>query len=70
MFKHFNISTHPSLGSPGSGCSINLHSSGILFVPLPVTHILNLSSDTDRIRLMNAMDGHILAWGELLGIYR
>jgi len=32
--------------------------------------VLNLSSDTDRIRLMNAMDGHILAWGELLGIYR
>lgn len=32
--------------------------------------VLNLGSDTDRIRLMNAMEGHILAWGELLGIYR
>ena len=32
--------------------------------------VLNLSSDTRKIELMNAIDGHILAWGELLGIYR
>ncbi len=32
--------------------------------------LLNLNSDTDMLRLMNAMNGHILAWGELLGIYR
>jgi Raf kinase inhibitor-like YbhB/YbcL family protein len=32
--------------------------------------LLNLNSDTDMLRLMNAMNGHIMAWGELLGIYR
>lgn len=32
--------------------------------------VLNLSSDTDRLQLMDAVDGHILAWGELMGVYR
>lgn len=32
--------------------------------------VLNLSPDTRRIELMSAIEGHILAWGELLGIYR
>lgn len=32
--------------------------------------VLNLSPDTDSSQLMANMSGHILAWGELLGIYR
>jgi Raf kinase inhibitor-like YbhB/YbcL family protein len=32
--------------------------------------LLNLSPDTRRIELMDAIEGHILAWGELMGIYR
>ncbi len=31
---------------------------------------LNLSSYTEREDLLNAMDGHILAQGELMGLYR
>ena len=31
--------------------------------------VLNLVDDTGRSELMDAMAGHILAWGELLGIY-
>lgn len=32
--------------------------------------LLNLNAGADSLQLMSAMNGHILAWGELLGIYR
>ena len=50
---------------PWGGSSNNYY-----FYVYALDTLLNLNSDTDRRRMMNAMDGHIIAWGELLGIFR